>query len=180
MDPAERDLVRKAREGRPEAFTSLVERYARPVQALVRALLPARGDREDMVQETFFQAWRSLDRLRKEERFPSWLYGIARNLCRKERRRLARSREDPSLDPGTLPGREAPPGKRPETPILDVLAALPEKARRALHLRHVEGIPLAEIGRMLGLEVNGVNALLYRSRKLLRERWRRRFHEPRV
>ncbi len=180
MDPAELELVRKARKGRPEAFTGLVERYARPVQALVRALLPAHGDREDLVQETFFQAWRSLDRLRKEESFPSWIYGIARNLCRKERRRLARAPGNSAPDPSSLAAEDAPPGNTRETPALDALARLPERFRRALYLRHVEGIPLAEIGRMLGLKVNGVNALLYRGRKLLREEWLRRSHDSRM
>ena len=80
-------LVTAARGGSAEAFARLYQRHA---PALLRLLTRQTGDRElaaDLVQETFLDAWRSMDRLATEQSFALWLSAIARNNRRAAERR---------------------------------------------------------------------------------------------
>jgi RNA polymerase sigma factor CnrH len=81
------DLARLARGGDPVAFRLLVERHQPMVRARARQLAPDLGDVDDIVQESFLQAFLALDRLRDPDRFAGWLAGIVLNVCRSLRRR---------------------------------------------------------------------------------------------
>jgi DNA-directed RNA polymerase specialized sigma24 family protein len=76
------DLVRLARDGDPVAFRLLVERYQAPTRARATALSRNRSDVDDIVQESFLQAFVALDRLRDPDRFAGWLAGIVLNVSR--------------------------------------------------------------------------------------------------
>src|SRR5579871_6524439 len=80
------DLVHSAREGNKAAFGVLVDRYGSLVIRLASRTI---GDLElahDLAQEVFLQAFLSLEYLRNEARFKSWLYGITLNVCHTYRR----------------------------------------------------------------------------------------------
>lgn len=68
-------LVRAARAGSQAAFGRLVERHQRGLRAFLRRAAGAEAD--DVAQEAFLTAWASLGRLRDDEGFRPWLYGIA-------------------------------------------------------------------------------------------------------
>jgi DNA-directed RNA polymerase specialized sigma24 family protein/bifunctional DNase/RNase len=76
-DVSDGDLARLARGGDPAAFRLLVERHQPMVRARARQLAPDPGDVDDIVQESFLQAFLALDRLRDPDRFAGWLAGIA-------------------------------------------------------------------------------------------------------
>ena len=86
-DLSDGDLVRLARGGDPAAFRLLVERHQAMVRARARQLGPDPGDVDDIVQESFLQAFLALDRLRDPDRFAGWLAGIVFNVCRSLHRR---------------------------------------------------------------------------------------------
>ena len=102
------DLVRLARDGDPVAFRLLVERHQPMARARARRLGANPSDVDDIVQESFLQAFVALDRLRDPDRFASWLAGIVHNVSRVlARRRLALLRR-PAAQPDRRAGRRGP------------------------------------------------------------------------
>jgi RNA polymerase sigma-70 factor (ECF subfamily) len=80
MDDAE--LVCQVLQGNRAAYSDLVKRYTAQIAALCRAHLSRPEVVEDLVQETFLRGLDNLASLREPRSFGSWLYAIARNLCR--------------------------------------------------------------------------------------------------
>jgi RNA polymerase sigma factor (sigma-70 family) len=76
------DLVRLARDGDPVAFRLLVERHQPMTRARASGLSRNSSDVDDIVQESFLQAFVALDRLRDPDRFAGWLAGIVLNVSR--------------------------------------------------------------------------------------------------
>src|SRR5438477_11508834 len=99
MDGSDVSLVARARDGDPDAFRELVERHGRNVFRLSHRLTGNEPDAEDVVQETFLKAHRSLSRFTGRAEFGSWIHRIATNcaldlLRRRERRPVVRRRDD--------------------------------------------------------------------------------------
>jgi RNA polymerase sigma factor (sigma-70 family) len=82
VDISDGDLVRLARDGDPVAFRLLVERHQPATVARAAGLTRNRSDVDDIVQESFLQAFVALDRLRDPDRFAGWLAGIVLNVSR--------------------------------------------------------------------------------------------------
>jgi RNA polymerase sigma-70 factor (ECF subfamily) len=84
----ERDWIRRVKEGDPQAYRPLVERYESRIYRLVARLLgPGHGDIEDVVQEVFVKAYYSLSRFRQDSSFGTWVTRIAVNKARDELRK---------------------------------------------------------------------------------------------
>jgi RNA polymerase sigma factor (sigma-70 family) len=90
MDHQDSFWVERARRGDGHAFQLLVDKYQRQVENLI-ARSRGRDDTADLLQETFLQAYASLDELRDPGRFGAWLYGIALNLIKMQHRRDGRA-----------------------------------------------------------------------------------------
>jgi RNA polymerase sigma factor (sigma-70 family) len=84
-------LVVAAREGSDEAFEALFRRYRDRIGALVRSMVHDGGRAEDIVQDTFVSALRSLRASDQEIEFRPWIYQIARNACIDNLRRVKRT-----------------------------------------------------------------------------------------
>src|SRR5258708_20185993 len=90
------DLVARACEGDQEAFRLIFERYSRPLISFVYDQVGNRELAEELTQETFVRAYRSLRTLREERKLSTWLFGIAKNVARESLR--ARQRTDQYVD----------------------------------------------------------------------------------
>ena len=95
-DDSDSTLVSAATAGDKRAFAILFERHRPTLLALCRRMCGDRIQAEDAAQEAAIQALLSIDRLRRPERFGSWLAGIGLNICRLWLRR--RSGDEWSLD----------------------------------------------------------------------------------
>ncbi len=169
------ELARRAGAGDAEAFRRLTERYYRPVGGFIFKRVRRPDLVEDLAQETFLAAFRSLKAGVRPEHFSSWLFGIAHNCCGKWLRR-----KRPRLfDPAEAPDLAASPSEadlcaeREEqllrlTRLDRALAALPPEARRLLDLKHREAKTCQEIAAATGRPVGTVKSLLSRTYKLLR------------
>ena len=182
-DPSEdRELVLRCRRGEEAAFRRVLDKYRRPVFALVRRMVSDEEDARDLAQEAFIRAFRHLDQFDPERRFSSWLFRIANNLCIDHYRKrkldtvpLARVREgepeetwdlpDPGPGPGEIFSRRER-GRR----LLEAIESLPPRYRVVLLLRHQQGLAYEEIADSLDLPLGTVKARIHRAHRLLKER----------
>lgn len=170
--PDEAELLRRAQGGEAAAFGRMVELYAEPVWRCARGLCGDDHEAENLAQETFVEAWRSLPRFDGRARFSTWLYGILRHRFLKSRRK---SRPVIEGDGETIerPSREAEPlaaaEQAEEARLVQVaLAALPDDHRAVLELRFFAGASLAEIATLLGCPLGTVKSRLHHGLEKLR------------
>jgi RNA polymerase sigma-70 factor, ECF subfamily len=157
-------------------------------------------DAEDLTQETFLRAWRSIDRFEGRASLRSWLYHIATNACldflkRHERRTIpvgtftdpveALERDvrlQPYPDhPNHLDGPDAALARKETTELVLVaaLAVLPPRQRAALVSRDLLEHSAGETAALLGVSVASANSLVQRARAALRRRAPGLAEEPR-
>src|SRR5258707_14345027 len=92
------DLVTRVCAGDSDAFRLIFERYSRPVISFIYDLVSDRGLAEELTQETFVRAFRSLHTLRQETKLSTWLFGIAKNVAREALRVRVRDSRHVDLD----------------------------------------------------------------------------------
>jgi RNA polymerase sigma-70 factor, ECF subfamily len=170
MDDA--TAVARARAGDSEAFRLLVERHSRALFGLAYRMTGNEHDAEDVVQEAFLKAYRSLDRFEERSQVGSWLYRIASN-CAFDVLRARRRRESrfDSMDEPDAPEMKAEqPGPDRLAMGADVhhrvdiaLARMSPLERAAFVLRHFEGRSLQEISDALDQDTNTVKQSICRA-----------------
>ena len=101
------DLVTRACQGDQEAFRLIFERYSRPVISFIYDQIGDRDLAEELTQETFVRAYRSLKSLREETKLSTWLFGIAKNVARESLRAKIRKKQELDLDDKESPERVA-------------------------------------------------------------------------
>ena len=142
--------------------------YAEHGPALLRYLRRLTGraeSAEDLLQETFVQALRGLERLDSALSPKAWLFAIARHLGINARQR--RREALPLVDDLAAGPQERPDPRRED--MREAIAALPEKQREALQLRLAEGLSYEEIAQTLNIPVGTVRSRLHAAVKGLRE-----------
>jgi RNA polymerase sigma-70 factor (ECF subfamily) len=161
----ERILVARSRNGDWDAFAALIRQHQRMIHSLAYRMSGSLGDSEDLAQETFIRAYRSLDTYRGTAKFSSWLYRIAINVCLRWRK-LERRR-------GLADGEWAASGIRgtPSDPrrerIQEALALLPPKQRAAVILTAYDGLTHSEAADLLGCPEATVSWRLFAARRRL-------------
>lgn len=177
----EREFVERAGRGDAVAFQALAERYYRPVGAFLLRRVQRPDIVEDLAQETFLEAFRSLRDGRLPDRFSSWLFGIAANCAGKWLRRKRPVLFDPSAPP-TMPT-TAPESnthadlEEQEHRLAELdasLADLDSELRQLLDMKHRRGLTCEQIAAELGRPTGTIKSLLSRTYKHLRERLARR------
>jgi RNA polymerase sigma-70 factor (ECF subfamily) len=172
MGPDESFLIARARRGDPSAFEEIVRLYQRRVYGVALRIVRAHDVADDVTQEAFLRAWRSLDRFDLERPFGPWVCRIAANLA-VNHVRSPRAREE-GLPDGHAETRSSAPG--PLGALLDAEGArvletamgqLPQEQRAVLVLRVVEDLSYAEIAQTLGISPGTVMSRLFRARERL-------------
>jgi RNA polymerase sigma-70 factor (ECF subfamily) len=169
------------------SFEELVLAHQRLVYGLALRVVAVPADAEEVAQDTFERAYHALAGYEAERvaamRLRPWLAQIALNLARNRLRRRpppARSLEDGDGQPLAVP---APAAAEPaavaervqERELLaGLLAGLPRAYREAVVLRHVEGLPYAEVAEVLGRPVGTVKTHVHRGVRQLRVELERR------
>ena len=171
-------LLRRARQGDPEAFESLLT----PLEGRIwRICWHYTGEREaasDCAQETMLKIWRSLDSYRGDCAFETWVYRIAANCCLDAMRKAKRDRSE-SIEPLREAGFD-PPDPEPGTEekviaadrrqrLREGIAQLPEDQREALVMTQLEKIPYEEAAGLLGTTEGTVKSRVNRAKARLRE-----------
>ena len=164
--------LRRAQRGEEAASRALVERYQRPVFALLHRMLgPGRADRvEDLAQETFLHVFRSLAGFAPlgPARLSTWILTIASRRAVDELRRRGRDVPTAPLgDEDAVSPARADEGARRAALAARMGAAMDALApeyRAAFLLRAYHGLEYAEIARALDIEIGTVKSRLARAR----------------
>lgn len=178
FDRSTAELVRLARQGDHDAFTTVVERHERMVLRTALRLLGRLDRAQDAAQETFVRLFRYLGRYDEEREMGPFLYRVVVNVCRDLGRKSRDTRLVPLDDasdassPGSPGSPEAIEGALTRAQELrlvrDALVSLPEKERAALVLRDLEGLPTAEVARILGSSEGTVRSQVSTARLKIR------------
>ena len=167
---SDEELASKISEGSRSLFEELVSRYSMRLFYFLRHRTETDQDIEDLVQETFLKAFKSIDRFDPERKFSTWLYTIA------SREAISRHRSNKkmkSIPAGTssIPDPEDIVIQKEESQNIWALAStLPEKEYEAIWLRYAEEMPIKDIARVTKKSPITVRVLLYRARLKLAER----------
>ena len=169
-------LVREAKDGEPEAFNALVRRWERKVYSFLVYLTGRPEDALDLCQEVFLSGYRHLGQLKEPDKFPQWLFRIARNTARshaRQRHDEITSLEDvqPSSDPSQARVCDAGRWDQGDTKILveKALAGLTLEQREAIILKFYQGFKLEEIAEIQGCPVSTAKTRVYSGFERLRK-----------
>jgi len=178
LDPeivAEARLVSDALGGSQPAFEQIVRRYQRPVISLIVRMTGDRARAEDLAQETFVKAFRSLKSFDSTRRLSSWLFRIAHNTTLDALRRLkpevveleGLSEGDPRRDPAAPAAPDPLEQAALGAALNRSLLSLRPDYRAAIALRYDQQLPFDEIGRILGVPEVTARTYVHRARKEL-------------
>ncbi len=173
---ADDPLVAAAQGGDVEAFGLLYDRHRDRVYFFILNWIGRRDDAEDLLQEVFCRAWRSIGGFRGDSGLLSWLCKIAVNLCRDAARRAARERRieldtsaDIDEDLTDLVGPSAEDQGIARHLVREALVQLPETQRMLVVLCDAQGFTSLEAARILGCSHVSARVRLCKARKRLRE-----------
>jgi len=192
----EASLVAQAREGVPEAFNELAERYQRNIFRLAQNITQNREDAEDVLQETFLKAYEHLPEFHGDSKFYTWIVRIAVNeaLMKLRKRKWDKTvwLDEPVNTGEDTVAREIavwednPEERYSKDELHDILDkavnGLAAPYRTVFVLRDMEGLSTEETAQALDLTVPAVKSRLLRARLQLRDKltafFKRKVEDP--
>lgn len=179
----ERLLIERAQKGDKYAFRELVEKNKENVYRLAYDLTGNRHDAEDVLQEVFIKAFRSLPGFRFEAKWSSWLYRITVNTCNdfhatnsKKRAKYYENIENTKMIENSVTKNNHPSTDRiAESSIMKehieyALHQLTTPERSVFILRQYYDLQLKQIAEILEVKEGTVKTLLFRSIKKLQQK----------
>lgn len=178
-------LVLRAQGGDKAAFAMLVAKYQNKVARLVATLVSDPAEVEDVTQDAFIKAYRSLPNFRGEAAFYTWLYRVAINCGKNHLVRQARrgGRNKMELDPDAVSAGSVEEKLRdnetPERILLSkqigetvdkALDGLPTELRIAITLREIEGLSYEEIATVMECPLGTVRSRIFRAREAIADK----------
>ncbi len=175
--PDDAELVLRCQKKDREAFGQLVTRHAGAILNVVARMVGNQADAQDLVQETFVSAFRSLPKFRADSRFSTWLHRIAINKTKDWLRGQSRKRErEVENDESRDITQTVPDDRTPETELSqkqtahymeEAIQVLPPLYREAFILKHVEGLDYEEMTEILGVGRDTLKMRVYKARTQL-------------
>ncbi len=182
------ELVKQARDGNRLAFDQLIDRYQEDIHRMIYYRIRAQMDAEDLTQDVFIRAYRSISRLREPQRFRGWLYRIAVNrvndYLRKKRVRSIFKSSDEGVDiqPDADQNRDQPEALEQVLKedfwrqVGRIAKKLSKMEREVFMLRFFDNLNINEIAQILKKSESTVKTHLYRAlAKFKKEKGLRQF-----
>lgn len=169
-DESDAVLVRRVLAGERQAFARLVERYRDPLGRYAVRMLGNAADAEDVLQDTFVRAYRSLTRCRPDD-FGRWLFAILVNRCRthaaqRGRRNGILRANQHVVDAAFVSASDERDALREAIAL--ALERLPAEQREAFLLKHVEELSYQEMHELTGTGIAALRMRVFRAREELR------------
>ena len=183
MVTVDNETIEKCRRGDKGAFRVVVQACQSMVYSLALKMLCNEEDAKDVLQDTFLRVWQNIAAYNGRSSFPTWVYGIASNLCIDRLRKLRFS--------SPLPGDEEAfrdcfsdnnPHRKLENKewvqITRLQASrLSVKQRLVFTLCQLEGLETAEVERITGMSADRIKKNLYVARQTIREQLKKMGYE---
>ena len=188
------ELMQRFQKGDEEAFDLLVRRHHKPLINFIARFTGDRDNAEDLAQETFIRIYKAADRYKQgRAKFKTWMYFIAKNLCKNElrnRSRRERFRVDniipsdknhnaDSEEIDVIASAPADSSFQPDVAlhrkelnkaIHEAIADLPEQYKYPLILRDIQGLSYDEISEILELRSGTTKSRINRARLMLKDK----------
>jgi RNA polymerase sigma factor (sigma-70 family) len=172
------EIIKRVLQGEQALYAQLVLRYQSYVFTLVLRFTDNREDAEEISQDIFVKAYRSLADFRGDAKFSTWLYTIVRTSCITflRKKKLPTSSLDNEKTLMQVENRESDIGanlveqKSRHAMLNAAIGLLSPNDSQLLNLFYKGGQSLDEIGRIMGLDPNTVKVKLHRARNRLREK----------
>ncbi|MBN2030352.1 sigma-70 family RNA polymerase sigma factor [bacterium] len=176
-------LIERFLEGDIHAFNLLVWRWERPIFNFVYRNLGNEETAQDVCQHVFLRVYKKLKTLRERQKFSSWIYRIALNLCRDEYKKRKNHRlisiesdpEDPPsyscqqiMDASVQTPEDLCHQQSVSELLKEALMKLPEEQRTVIIMKQYQGLKFIEIADILKQPVNTVKSRLYNGLQSLR------------
>lgn len=157
-----------------DKFRRLIEPLFDKMYASAYRLTGSKDDAEDLLQDTFLKAYRSVEKFEEGTNPGAWVYTIMRNTFLNNIR-SKKSRETLLFDEGAAErlADTANSGEEMDEELQTVLNSLPVDMRTALVAREINGLSYQEIADSMGLPIGTVKSRINRAREALKERWMR-------
>jgi RNA polymerase sigma-70 factor (ECF subfamily) len=178
-------LIERMQSGDEQALGAFYSRWFPVVSALISRILKSADDVEDVVEETFWQAWRQANRFAADRgSVQTWVLTIARSRALDRLRATRRLRED-AIDEGSFPdsapsvGSTLPSASDPSLDaehserrrlVVAALSELPQEQREALELGYFSGLSQSEIAERTGQPLGTVKTRMRLAMLKLRDR----------
>ena len=192
-DETDHLLITRFKAGSMDAMEKIVERYEDQIFTFGLKMCGHLQDAEDIVQETFLNAFKYLNDFREETKLRNWLFKIAARVCfRKRRKKKFEPERELSLESFVMkdglsssydiPDLSNNPSEQLERNELKQIInksilSLPPKYRFVFNLRDIEGFSTKEASEILGITAQTVKTRLHRARLFLREKISEQFNE---
>jgi RNA polymerase sigma-70 factor (ECF subfamily) len=163
--------IEKVKEGQTNYFSYIVEKYQDIVFSIALKVLRNREDAEEMAQESFIKAYKSLHTFKGNAKFSTWLYRITYNSCisevRKKKIHFASTDEIEIKDETEELNLDGIPEENRARVIKEALSKLPEEEYTLVILYYFEEQSIEEISKVTKLSESNTKVKLYRARKKL-------------
>lgn len=181
----DQQLVERAQRGDKRAFDLLVIKYQRKLARLLSQFIRDSAEVEDVTQETFVKAYRSLSSFRGESAFYTWLYRIginaAKNFLVAQKRRASATTNGFDIEDAENfeEGAQLRELNTPESALMSrqiaqtvhqTLEVLPEELRTAITLREIEGLSYEEIANIMNCPTGTVRSRIFRAREAIADK----------
>lgn len=169
------------RSGDEEAFRLLVDRFQDKIFKTCLSILNDRDDADDLTQEVFIEAFRSIRSFKSQSTLSTWLYRIAVNksfnFIRSAKRKaflqtvgLLQIPDIPEKPVNFDAEDESEVLKQQKKLIWQAIRSLPEKQKAAFVLHKITGLSYAEIAQTLRITLPAVESLIFRAKRNLQKR----------
>ncbi len=183
-DDADEDLMVLYQRGEVRAFELLLSRHRKPVYNFILRFVGDKETAEDLLQEVFMRVIKGAEAYKRQAKFTTWLYTIARNLCVDQTRRRKHRKHasldapmDSSADAGTLldviPSSEMASDRKSANRELQLrmqhaIAGLVEDQREVFVMREFLDLPFKQIAEIVGVPENTVKSRMRYALEKLR------------
>lgn len=183
MEISDAAVVAQVLAGDKDAFRLLVDRHTRSIYGVAYRMTGNQHDAEEILQETFLRAYRSLHSFELRASFSTWLYRIAVNRCldflkAKKMTDAYQITDNPDQDEDSREVQIAATNPGPERLLLSeearqklshAIGSLSPAERLAFTMRHMEGKSIEEIGKALNIRTSAAKNSIFRAVQKIRQ-----------
>lgn len=181
IEVRDEDLVARTQEGDPRAFDDLVRKYSSRLYGLVYNMTSNHEDTNDLLQDIFSKAYRSIKGFRGKSSFYTWLHTIATNMTINFLKKRSRTRQmslddidsNIQFDPEFIELTSGPDATREvnlkelQARLNEAMMKLSNEHRAVVTMFDIQGMPHAEIGKILKISEGTVRSRLFYAHRQL-------------